>query len=137
MKMIIVWLALLALGVQVVRGDERPFVKCFKEIVAKTQSCENKNLLYVSTMGISSGFGSEFNTYLVWSLITAIFQNRFFIHLRTQSLILLTPLITFTLAHVLNHFYTCFFITSYTLNQLLIQSITYLLNHLLGDSCML
>ena len=87
--MIVVWLALLVLGVQMSRCDERPFVKCFKEIVAKTQSCENKNLLYVSIMGISSGFGSEFNTYLVWSLITAIFQNRSIIHLHTQSLICL------------------------------------------------
>ncbi len=131
------WLALLVLGVHVVRGEERPFVKCFKEIVAKTQSCENKNLLYVSTMGISSGFGSEFNTYLVWSLITAIFQNRFLIHLsinhfytclRPQSL-LHSPSITLTLAYYQLHTYSPTYSINHLLTRPLIRRLVYVISN--------
>ncbi len=75
-RMSSLWLLMfLLLSLQVIYCDEN-FLKCFNEIIEKTQSCDNKNILYVSTMGISSGLGSEFNSYLVWSLITAVFQNR-------------------------------------------------------------
>ena len=50
---------------------------CFVEALHGTQSCTNKNILYVTTLGCcQSGFGSEFNLYLISSLLTAVATNR-------------------------------------------------------------
>lgn len=57
---------------------------CLYAILEKTQSCENTNILYVTTMGQSSGLGSEFNSYLVPSLLEAMFENRRMVYLKSK-----------------------------------------------------
>ena len=50
---------------------------CFAKVLRRTQNCSNDNLLYVTApMGINSGLASEFNRYLIYSLLTAVEQNR-------------------------------------------------------------
>lgn len=48
----------------------------FQSIIHETQSCSNNNLLYVTNLGSGgSGFGSEFNFYFVYALMTAILKR--------------------------------------------------------------
>ena len=58
--------------------------QCFVEALNRTQSCSNQNILYVTTMGGGSGLGSEFNAYLVPSLLTAIANQRRMVYVRTK-----------------------------------------------------
>ena len=51
--------------------------ECFMSLFHKIQNCSNTNILYVTApMGESSGLGSEFNRYLIYSLLTAVADNR-------------------------------------------------------------
>lgn len=54
---------------------------CLETIVNLTQSCSNKNYVYSTTMGIGSGFASEFNFYLIKSMLFGVFSNRRLIYL--------------------------------------------------------
>ena len=58
--------------------------ECFIEALNRTQSCSNKNLLYVTTMGGGSGLGSEFNAYFMPSLLTAIAEERRMVYVRSK-----------------------------------------------------
>ena len=58
--------------------------ECFIEALNRTQSCSNKNIIYVTTMGGCSGLGSEFNAYFVPSLLTAIMQQRRMVYVRSK-----------------------------------------------------
>ena len=49
---------------------------CFQALLNKTQSCDNHNILYVTTQGVGSGLGSEFNYYFIYSLISAMVSER-------------------------------------------------------------
>ena len=50
---------------------------CFIEALRETQSCSNNKILYVTTLGCcQSGFGSEFNLYLISSILTAVAKHR-------------------------------------------------------------
>lgn len=62
----------------------RSFRPCFEAILNLTQSCSNVNHLYATTMGVGSGFASEFNYYLIKSVLTAIFTNRRYSYLITN-----------------------------------------------------
>jgi hypothetical protein len=54
---------------------------CIERTLNLTQSCTNPNRLYVTTLGQSSGFGSEFIAYLMNSLLTAMMQNKRMVYL--------------------------------------------------------
>ena len=58
--------------------------ECFIEALNRTQSCSNKNILYVTTMGGGSGLGSEFNAYFIPSLLTAISEQRRMVYVRSK-----------------------------------------------------
>ena len=50
---------------------------CFIEALRETQSCSNNKILYVTTLGCcQSGFGSEFNLYLISSILTSVAKHR-------------------------------------------------------------
>lgn len=51
-------------------------VNCVSQVLDVTQSCSNRNKLYATTMGTDSGFGSEFNAYLMNSMLTALLDNK-------------------------------------------------------------
>lgn len=57
--------------------------ECMLAILNKTQSCENKNILYVPTLGVGSGLGSEFNFYLIYSLIHAMAYKQRLVFVKT------------------------------------------------------
>lgn len=50
--------------------------ECFAAVLNRTQSCQNLDLLYVTTQGRGSGLGSEFNFYFIYSLIHAMLTKR-------------------------------------------------------------
>jgi len=58
--------------------------KCFIEALNKTQSCDNPDILYVTNMGTSSGLGSEFNAYLIRSLLTAVSSKRRMVYFKSK-----------------------------------------------------
>ena len=58
--------------------------ECFIEALNKTQSCDNKNIIYTTLMS-GGGLGSEFNTYLVPSLLTAVAYNRRLVYVRPKE----------------------------------------------------
>lgn len=58
--------------------------KCFLDALNASQSCGNRNILYVTTMGGGSGLGSEFNAYLIPSLLTAIAYNMRMVYYRSK-----------------------------------------------------
>ena len=58
--------------------------KCFIEALNKTQSCDNPDILYVTTMGGGNGFGSEFNTFLISSLLTAVASKRRMVYFKSR-----------------------------------------------------
>lgn len=57
--------------------------KCFINALNHTQHCSNDKLLYVTTMGGGSGLGSEFNAFLIPSLLTAIAYNMRMVYVRS------------------------------------------------------
>jgi hypothetical protein len=60
------------------------FDDSFSQVLRHTQACTNKNLQYTSLMGILSGIGSEFQAYLLKSLMYAIANNRRLVYVKTQ-----------------------------------------------------
>ena len=62
----------------------KSFRPCFEAILNLTQQCNNINHLYATVMGDGSGFASEFNYYLIKSVLTAIFTNRRYSYLITN-----------------------------------------------------
>lgn len=57
---------------------------CFEELLAKSQSCDNPALMYVSLEGGGSGLGSEFNMYLVYALIDAVRKNKRMVYFNSR-----------------------------------------------------
>lgn len=55
-------------------------IECVESALKASQSCSNQNKLYVTLMGQSSGFGSEFIAYLIPSLFTSLYENRRFVY---------------------------------------------------------
>lgn len=77
------WLVLLTIAAALSSTAE-PMTECLKSMIDLTQSCTSHNHLYVTTMGQTSGIGSEFNAYLMNSLKTALIQNRRMIYLASK-----------------------------------------------------
>mmetsp|Transcript_19904 Transcript_19904/g.28509 ORF Transcript_19904/g.28509 Transcript_19904/m.28509 type:complete len:394 (+) Transcript_19904:1226-2407(+) len=58
---------------------------CFLSFLHKTQNCSNPNVFYVTApMGECSGLGSEFNRFLIYSLLTAVSNNRRIVYLHSN-----------------------------------------------------
>jgi hypothetical protein len=54
----------------------KEYNQCFETALIQSQSCSNNNIIYFSHEGIASGFGSEFNHYLIHTLIDGILSNQ-------------------------------------------------------------
>ena len=57
---------------------------CFEELLTITQACDNKAIMYASLQGGGSGLGSEFNHFLVYSLINAAMVNKRLVYFASQ-----------------------------------------------------
>lgn len=56
---------------------------CLDVAIQHSQRCDNNQKLYFQTEGLASGFGSEFNYYLIYDLLDGIYQNRRLVSVRT------------------------------------------------------
>ncbi len=59
------------------------FEECYNLAIEYTQNCNHHYPLYVTTMGLSSGLGSEFNYFLSKALLQAALRNKRLVYLKS------------------------------------------------------
>jgi hypothetical protein len=58
---------------------------CLEKALQLSQDCSNTHLMYFSNEGLASGFGSEFNHYLIYVFLDSIYSNQRAISVRTSD----------------------------------------------------
>ena len=62
-------------------GSGSQFETCLNNLFNLTQSCDNKNVAYITTpFKHSVGFGSEFTNWLTAAYSNAIYENKRVVH---------------------------------------------------------